>query len=87
MEERQYTVDGDGNSGRENYKPPPSADASTMDERALGTPYWVAEDKVTSSGRTILGVGRGEVGTLSRVMKWRNILCGGDATSSSNFLW
>ncbi len=38
VKEIQYTVDGDGNSGRENYKPPPSADASTMNERTLGTP-------------------------------------------------
>lgn len=38
VKEIQYTVDGNGNSGRENYKPPPSADASTIDERTLGTP-------------------------------------------------
>lgn len=38
VKEIQYTVDGDGNSGRENYKPPPFADASTMNERTLGTP-------------------------------------------------
>lgn len=38
VKEIQYTVDGDGNSGRENYKPPPSANASTIDERTLGTP-------------------------------------------------
>lgn len=38
VKEIQYTVDGDGNSGRENYKPQPSADASTMDERTPETP-------------------------------------------------
>lgn len=38
VKEIQYTVDGNGNSGRENYKPPPSVDASTIDEWKLGTP-------------------------------------------------
>lgn len=47
---------GDGNWGRENRgRHRPQADASTMDERTVGTPYWVAEDKITSSGRKILG--------------------------------
>lgn len=55
------TIHRDGNWGRENKgrenrgRHRPHADANTMDERTIGTPYWVAEDKITSSGRTILG--------------------------------
>lgn len=86
MKEIQYTVvrmvigiGGEKNRSRHR----PQMQALLMKIRLKHRDGWQKQDQVKWPNDT----GVGEVGALSRAIKWPKFLCGGDATSSSNFLW